>query len=307
MPRWPVSHQDGIYQVADRDGLLYPITQLGEPVRTLAPGWYPVGLQTGLPPFHLLELRNDADGGQDAVWYLTEELEFVTHTAAHFSKEQIELAVDRISPLLRDIYDHGICAERPTVAPSSHAFDGVGAYAVRELIGVVAGTALPPPEMVQVDRLDLPGGQAAAGLKMSAGLIRHALDFAVPETPQDGARLASPFDASLLAAQDVYAPGGGALSQVYRFHDQAASAALYLLVWRDNRPALYIPTMNTIFSDAAGLSGADVVTALLCAYATRTARALSAPAEAEPQDAPAGAHVPPPSNWWRRMFGRRQG
>ncbi len=303
MPRWPVSHQDGIYQVADRDGLLYPITRMGEPVRELLPGWYPTGLQTGLPPFHLLELRNDTLGGEDAVWYLTEELEFITHTVAHFGKEQIDLVVEQMSPLLRDIYEQGICAERSAVAASSHAFDGINGYGIRELVSVVVETALSPPEVVQADHLEQAVARStSAGLGLSAGLVRHSLDITLPETPRGSVRLASPFDASLLAAQEAYAPDGGVLTQVYRFHDPAAPAALYLLGWHDTRPALYIPAVNTIFTYEDGLSGADVMTTLLCHQAMRSAFEAPAPSSPEPP-AKAGEHASPSTTWWKRVFG----
>ena len=314
MPRWPVSHQDGIYQVTDRDGLLYPIIIGGQPASRMDPGWYPVGLQTGLPPFQLLELRND-ESGRDGIWYLNEELVVLTHTAANFTEAQAGEVTASLSPLLRDIYDQSICAPEPATAASSDVFAGINPYGLRELIGVVVQTALSPPDIVAAERLQsVSAHYSAAGLQLSSSLLRHSLDLSLPETPHAGLMLASPFDASLLAVQEAVAPDDGVLRQAYRFYDAGAGVALYLLAGEALR-ALYIPAMNTIFTDHTGVSGAQVMTALLTAYASGAVRPLPAAAAPEPRsepgnwpalptdDAVAGTPTPAPANWWKRMFG----
>ncbi|WP_428391093.1 hypothetical protein [Lichenicoccus sp.] len=321
MPCWPVSYRDGIYQVTDDDGIMRPITMGGAPVSTLQPGWSPVGLQTGLPPFYLLELRHDS--GQDAVWYLTDQLAFITHTTIHFGQARTDEAVAHLLPLLRDIYDTTLCAERPAVAASSHRFEGINAFMLRELIDLVVETALSPPDVVMADRLGAVSDTYAAGdQQLSAGLIRHSLDVALPESatspPHEATlRLASPFDAGLLDAQEYFSLGGKAVARFWRFFDTAAATPLYLLVGDDGAPALYIPTMNTIFASRHEISGAEAMTTLFTTYASHTDRELAAPlaapawpqpmpaspARAEPKPAPPTA---PPANWWKRLFGLGQ-
>ncbi len=311
MPGWPVLHQDGIYQVADRDGILYPITQGGRPVSSLQPGWYPVGLQSGLSPFHLLELHNDAEGGQDAVWYLTDELDFITHSCRHFSAAQSDQLASRLTPLLHDIYDQSLCAARPAVAASSHSFDGINPSFVREMIGLVVERAMSPPDIVLADRLEATSTHySAAGRQLSSGLIRHSLDVA-PAADTGAAMLASPFDAALLAVQESFEPGGDGLARAQRFHDAVADAALYLLTPSDGAPALYVPAMHTIFATQDILSGAQALIALFGYYASHTDRASAAALpEIVPAAMPAlpeeGGHTAPPTHWWRRMFGLRQ-
>ena len=320
MPVWPVSYRDGIYQVTDGDGVMRPITMGGAPVSTLQPGWSPVGLQTGLPPFHLLELRHDS--GQDAVWYLTDELAFITHTTVHFGQARTDEAVARLLPLLRDIYDTTLCAERPAIAASSHRFDGINPFVLRELIGLVVETALSPPDMVMADRLGaVSDTYAAGGHQLSAGLIRHSLDGALPDSATSPSReatlrLASPFDADLLEAQEYFALGGDAVARIWRFYDTPAATPLYLLVGGDGAPSLYIPTMNTIFASRHEISGAEAMTTLFTTYASHTDRVMAAPlvapqwphpAPVEPEAEPRPAPPPtPPANWWKRLFGLGQ-
>jgi len=377
LPCWPVSHRDGIYQVTDSEGVLYPITLGRRPVADFNPGWRPVGLQTGLPPFHLLELRNEDQPDPDAVWYLSEELDYLVNTPRQFSPEQTASLVSGLSPLLRDIYERTLCAAQPEVAPSSHAFDGINPRFVRELIGFVVGAALTPPEVVAAHRLD--GASAhymANGVRLSASLLRHCLDVALPEPARDALEhgqldhallergkssftsrlgsqsdsnqtdaaltVASPFDATLLFAQEHFASGDGAGMQAYRFRDPVGHLTFYLLFQPQGGKALYIPVINTAFTTQDGLSGAEVMTALLSHYATHTDRAVpaEAPAPAAPEEpaapamdaasperpAPGPPHdaapspgireAPvqdrpeprptaevPPANWWKRLFG----
>ncbi len=307
-----------MYQVTDRDGILYPITMGGTPVRDLQPGWYPLGLHTGLPPFHLLELRNDSGSGADGVWYLTDELEFITHAARHFGKDHADLLVAQLSPLLHDIFEQSLCAAEPQAAPSSQSFDGINPAFVRELIGLVVERALSPPDVVMADRLAGVSDQyAAGGLKLSAGLIRHSLDVTLPDAQQPGLSLASPFDAGLLATQQQFAPGGELWSQCYRFRDQTAAVTLYLATRLDGGPALYVPAMNTIFTNRDGVSGAELMTTLFAYYASHAERpapasdpvqAAAAPGpEMPPEPPPAAAESEQrpqePPNWWKRVFG----
>ena len=340
MPCWPVSYQDGMYQVIDSDGILYPITMRRTPLRELNPGWFPVGLQTSLMPFHLLELR--ADGRPDAVWYLNEELDFVANTPAHFTAEHTAQVVANLSPLLREIYDQTLCAPAPAVAESTHTFDGINPLFVRELIGFVVEAALSPPDVVAAQRLDsVSAHYTANGVRLSASLLRHCLDVTAPATPDEAhgsLSIASPFDATLLFAQEHFIPGDEALAEAWRFRDPVG-LTFYLLFRQDGTPALYIPAMNTVFAMQDGLSGAQVMTALLSHYASHTDRqvpaapadapadetiapqadaaphALSgelAEAEAEPVHATTHADEDPaeqrpegepPTNWWKRLFG----
>ncbi len=302
MPCWPVSYQDGMYQVTDSDGILYPITMRRMPLRELNPGWSPVGLQTSLMPFHLLELR--ADGYPDAVWYLNEELDFVANTPAHFTSEQTGLVVANLSPLLREIYDQTLCAPAPAVAESTHTFDGINPLFVRELIGFVVQAALSPPDVVAAQRLDgVSAHYTANGVRLSASLLRHCLDVTAPaRIPPDQAHgslsIASPFDASLLFAQEHFVPADEALAQAWRFRDPVG-LTFYLLFQQDGTPALYIPVMNTVFAMQDGLSGDQVMTALLSHYASHTDRVVpNAPADetTEAPQADAAPHAPSPSS-----------
>ena len=322
MPCWPVSHRDGRYQVTDTDGILYPITMGRHPVEVLQPGWYPKGLQTGLRPFHLLELRNDEAGGLDAVWYLSEELDFVNNDARRFTPEQTGQLVSGLSPLLRDLHDQTLCAPSPAVPPSSHAFDGINPVFVRDLIGLVVETALSPPELVAADRLErVSSHYMAGGVRLSASLLRHCLDVALPasaaeqggEAPPRPApepfRVASPVDASLLEAHEHVAPADGPIRHAYRFFDPGSELAFYLLFPQDGTPALYIPAMNAVFTTQQGLTGTQVMTILMSHYASHTDRAVPPQAALpgpEPVPAPATADRPaevPQARWWTRLFG----
>ena len=347
LPCWPVSYQDGVYQVTDSDGILYPITLGRRPLTDFNAGWHPVGLQTSLQPFHLLELRHDDH--HDAVWYLNEELEYVASSPLQFTPEQTTLVVSNLSPLLRDVYDQTLCAPAPAVAESTHTFDGINPQFVRELIGFVVEAGLSPPDVVAAQHLDsVSAHYAANGVRLSASLLRHSLDVTAPgpadPDPRHGAfSAASPFDATLLFAQEQFVPEGGALAQACRFRDPVGQLTFYLLFQPDGAPALYIPVMNTVFATRDGLSGAVVMTALLSHYACHTDRVVqaalpdaAAPPEKAAADAPpveplpappvtaAGddgdanlvrddpARHPPspespvetrPANWWKRLFG----
>ena len=332
MPCWPVSHRDGKYQVTDTDGILYPITMGRNPVEVLQPGWYPVGLQTGLRPFHLLELRNDAGAGLDAVWYLSEELDFVSHDARRFTPEQAAQLVSSLSPLLRDLHDQTLCAPRPVVAESSHAFDGINPAFVRDLIGLIVETALSAPELVAADRLErISSHYMANGVRLSASLLRHCLDVTIPGSVEDAPpetpapppspfRAASPVDASLLEAHEHVVLPDGPIRHAYRFFDPGGELAFYLLFPREGAPALYVPAMNAVFITEQGLTGAQVMTILMSHYASHTDRVVQP--QAEPQAGPpaampapepfTAASTPPgpvepagmpPANWWTRLFG----
>lgn len=278
MPCWPVSHRDGIYQVTDVDGIHYPITLGRRPVERFNPGWYPVGLQTGLRPFHLLELRNDDGPDRDAVWYLSDELDFVSNAARHFNPDQVALVVGSLSPLLRDIFDQTLCAPSPDIADSTHAFDGINPLFVRELVGIVVETALSPPDTVAVQQLgELSSHYMAGSVRLSASLLRHCLDIEMPGAAEEGLAVASPFDATLVKAQEHFAPGGEALARAYRFYDPTGEAAFYVLFGNNGAPALYVPAMNTVFAAQEGLSGAEAMTALLSYYASHTDRDVRVP------------------------------
>ncbi len=324
MPCWPVSHRDGKYQVTDTDGILYPITMGRNPVEVLQPGWYPVGLQTGLRPFHLLELRNDEGSGLDAVWYLSEELDFVNNDARRFTPEQTSQLASGLSPLLRDLHDQTLCAPRPAVAPSSHAFDGINPVFVRDLIGVVVETALSPPELVAADRLErISSHYMAGGVRLSASLLRHCLDVtppasrpvprpdsaAAPEPASEPFRAASPVDATLLDAHEHVVPADGPIRHAYRFFDPGGGLAFYLLFPHEGAACLYIPAMNAVFTTQQGLTGAQVMTILMSHYASHTDRAVRPPeALAEPEQVAAASAAERPAeaphaNWWTRLFG----
>lgn len=268
-----------MYQVTDSDGISYPITLDRRPVEVFNPGWHALGLQTGLPPFHLLELHHDGPPELDAVWYLSDELDFVANTPQHFNQGQAAEVVSGISPLLRDIYDETLCAPQPDVAASSRAFDGINPIFVREMIGFVVDTSLSPPDVVMAQRLEgVSAHYTADGTRLSTSLLRHSLDVAIPQPGPDAnanlLMLASPFDATLLAAQERFELGAGSISQVYRFRDPAGQMTLYLLFQQDGSPALYVPVMNTVFAARDGLSGAEVMTTLLSYYACHTGRVV---------------------------------
>ena len=314
MPCWPVSHRDGKYQVTDTDGISYPITMGREAVETLQPGWFPLGLQTGLRPFHLLELRHD-EAGLDAVWYLSEDLDFLNNDAKRFTDEQTAQLASGLSPLLRDLHDQTLCGPSPVVAPSSHAFDGINPVFVRDLIGLVVETALSAPELVAADRLEaISSHYMAGGVRLSASLLRHCLDVTLPASeavPEPASfRVASPVDASLLDAHEHLVPADGPIRHAYRFFDPGGELAFYLLFPPGDAAALYIPAMNTVFANQPGLTGAQVMTVLMSHYASHTDRAVrprAAPPEPE-QGATASAVAERPTEapharWWTRLFG----
>ena len=275
MPCWPVSYRDGTYQVTDGDGTLYPITMARLPVEVFNSGWYATGLQTGLPPFYLLELRSDGPPEEEAVWYLSDELDFVANAPRHFNQGQAAKVVAGLSPLLRDIHGETLCAPQPAVAASSHAFDGINQTFAREMIGFVVETALSPPDVVMAQQLEsVSAHYTADGTRLSASLLRHSLDVAAPGQSGNPVMLASPFDATLLDVQEHFQPGAGPISQVFRFRDPVGQMTLYLLFQQDGASALYVPAMNTVFAAREGLSGIEVMTTLLSHYACHTERAV---------------------------------
>jgi len=100
VPRQPVVARDGSYYVTDVEGHEHPITMFNLPISTLQEGWNPIGLQTGLPPFYILELHNENAKQPDTVWFLAENLDFVGNGPRTFCPDRIRIVVDALAPVV---------------------------------------------------------------------------------------------------------------------------------------------------------------------------------------------------------------
>ncbi len=310
MPKWPVSFIDGSIQVADADGTHYPIFMQGAPVTMFSPGWAAISLQTGLAPFHVLELRHEA--GHEAYWMLDTALEYRANAVAHLAETDRQLYLGHVEPLVRNLFEEAVLAPHAAIPAAAHEFDGFLDGSVADLIRLAAANAIGTPDVVSVRVLaDLGGGYTRGGVKLPTGWIEPALRAAM----SPGA-----------AGVTVPAPGGGTLASqetlalhghaAYRYHDRASGLVFYLLAGADPLDRhLYVPQANAVFTvgDVDAAVAHDPLGLLLLYYATHTDRAVMLPeaealhpvqapmavAEAEPAAAAAMPTVmpAPPTEW----------
>ena len=287
MPIWPVSFVDGSAQVADADGALYPILMSGHPVTGFNPGWKARGLQTGLPPYHVLELEHEA--AHTAYWMLDAGLEFVSNAASLLKGAQRDLYLQHVEPLVRNLFDEAVKAPHAAVPSAAHAFEGFLEHNVRDLIGTVVGTVPGRPDVVSATSLNEPGTTYAHG-GISLTLAWAAQTLQTEIVSPDSLTVRSP------------ASGGATVSQerlelphhiAYRFLERETGLVFYLLV--GTAPGdrhLYVPAASVVFNTGPAYAGHDPLTTLLIYYATHTNRAVMLP-EAEGLE-PGLVHVVPP-------------
>jgi len=309
---WPVIHHDGTFRATDERGQPRPITMGGEPVRGLNPGWSPLGLQTGLAPIHLLELRHEDPGEPDAVWYLGEgageRLEFLANHPARLPPEASERIISRLLPLLRDIHEITLCGPRPDAAPTAGQFRGINPAFVSELVAHVAGQALTPPDCVSIARFSgLSDHYMTDGLRLSLPVLDILLaplpvvsGMSIPEVP-------SPLGGGPLRAQESraltdLAPGD---LVAHRFFDRRAGLSFYLLVAAAGTPraVLFIPALNLAFARDEPPHGRALLAGLLAQEARRaTTGAAQAGTAGPPRSAPLPP-MPPARRRWKILSG----
>ncbi len=270
MPIWPVSFIDGIFQVADADGAHYPITMQGNGVPHFNPGWSPRGLQTGLAPFHILEL--DHVSGASAFWLLDNGLDFRGNAIAHLRAEDRVRYFTHVEPLVQSLFDESVKAPNSAIPAAAHEFDGFLPASVHELLVEATDRAVGRPDTVFLDRLDELGGFGRDGIGLSPSWIANALRPA--EATQERLDL----------------PGHGAL----RHFDRGLGIAYYVLEGADASDRhLYVPAVRAVFTRSApGPDTLVLLTQLIVWYAIHTDRAVMLP-EADGLE-PGLVHVVPP-------------
>ena len=287
MPIWPVSFVDGSVQVADADGAFYPILMGGEPVRGFNPGWKPRGLQTGLPPYHVLELEHEQ--APSAYWMLDAGLEFVSNAASLLTGPLLETYLQHVEPLVRNLFDEAVKAPHAAVPAAAHAFDGFLENNVRDLIGAVVPTVPGRPDVVSVSAMDELGAPyARAGITFTSAWVSQTLQSEIVSPSSLTVR--SPSSAGALVSQERLALPYHA---AFRFLDRETGLVFYLLVGQapDDRH-LYVPAASVVFNTGPAHAGYDPLTMLLIYYATHIKRAVMLP-EAEGLE-PGLVHVVPP-------------
>lgn len=312
MPIWPVSIVDGSAQVADADGALYPITMSGSPVPAFNAGWSARGLQTGLAPFHVLELQHE--GGQVAYWMLDTALDFRGNAVATLSGGDRELFFAQAERLVRNLFDDAVSAPHAAVPAAAHEFDGFLPSTVRELIGETIDRVIGRPDAVSLSTLDgLSTSYAGNGVALPTAWLAQALQAPITAGI---ARLSVPPTLSVPAHDD----GPALMSQEtleleghtgFRFLDRASGLVFYVLVGADDADRhLYVPSAKAAFTRSPAAAAHDPLLLLMVYYATHVGRAVMLPeadglepglvhAAAPPQtglDEPAAAApVPPPA------------
>ncbi len=276
MPIWPVSFIDGIFQVADADGAHYPITMQGNAVPHFNPGWSPRGLQTGLAPFHILEL--DHDSGASAFWLLDNGLDFRGNAVVHMRAEDRVRFFAHVEPLVRSLFDESVKAPHSGIPAAAHEFDGFLPASVYELLVEAVDRAVGRPDLVSLDRLDELGGYGRDGVSLSPSWIAQAMRPAMHQAS---------------ATERLDLPGHTALRQF----DRGLGIACYLLEGADASDRhLYVPAVGAMFTRSVPGPDTLVLLAQLIAwYATHADRAVMLP-EADGLE-PGLAHaVPPPQH-----------
>jgi hypothetical protein len=270
VPIWPVSFVDGIYQVADADGAHYPITMQGNSVSRFNPGWTPRGLQTGLAPFHILELVHEAGGS--TFWLLDGGLDFRGNAVVHLRAEDRVLFFAHVEPLVRSLFDESVKAPHSGIPAAAHEFDGFLAESTYELIIEAIDRTVGRPDLVLFAKLDELGAYAHHGVTLSPAWIAQALRSTAPS--QETLDL---------------------LGQTVRRHFDPSVGVVYYIVEGDDADDryVYVPAAATVFARTASKKDTlRLLTQLTVWYATHTDRAVMLP-EAEGLE-PGLVHVVPP-------------
>ena len=297
MPIWPVSIVDGSAQVADADGALYPITMAGNPVNSFNPGWSPRGLQTGLSPFHILELQHV--DGHNAYWMLDTALDFRGNAVANLSGGDRTLYFAHLELLVRNLFDDAVSAQHAAVPAAAHEFDGFLPITVRELLGEAVDQAIGRPDVVSLSSLDgVSGSYTGAAITLSTAWIGQALRAPITAGI---ARLSVPPSLSVAAQAD----GPALMSQEtleldghtgFRFLDRPAGLVFYVLVGADDADRhLYVPAAKAVFTRGPAEAAHDPLLLLLVYYATHLGRAVMLPEAEGLEPGLVHAAVPPQS------------
>lgn len=257
MPIWQVSHTDGIYQVADADGALYPLTMNDLPISQFNEGWTPRGLQTGVPPLHVLELEHVS--GASAVWLHDETLNYRANAVHGLPAPEKTLFFETMEPVARSLYEECVQAPYASIPAVAHRFEGLLPGTVAELLGEAIMRAVPRPDAVQLAALaELDAGYGSGATALSAGWIQTALAAN-----------------SNQAQESIDLPG----HRCQRHLDAATGRVFYLLQAEgDQDRPLYVPSAGVVFSGAADRFDAHgMVRQLICYYAANTDRVVSLP------------------------------
>lgn len=264
MPIWPVSFVDGSIQVADADGAFYPIMMQGNAVTEFNPGWTARGLQTGLPPFHVLELEHD-DGGS-TYWLLDSALEYRGNAVVHLREEDRRLYSGHVEPLVRTLYHDAVLASHATIPAAVHEFDGFLDNTVAELIGLPIQSAIGRPDMVSTASLaQLGSSYNRNGISLSTSWIDAVLraplfgNGAAPSVP-------APADDVPMTVQDTLELPRHA---GFRYLEHATGLVFYLLVGEgENDRHLYVPAAGVVFTVGVIEAAHDPLSLLMVHYAT---------------------------------------
>lgn len=254
MPIWPVSFVDGVFQVADADGLHYPLTMQHVGIAQFNPGWEPRGLQTGLPPLHVLELVHTS--GLEAVWFMDELLDYRGNGLVHLSGDDRAKFFAAVEPMAREIFEQAVRSRHDAVPAAAHNFDGFLPSSVRELLSEAVSRVIPKPELVRPGALRDVGAYGRDGITLSASRVEELLREPVP------------------------AEGAGVLDlgrhRALRRFDEGSGATTYLLQGADAADRrLYVPAAGVVFGE--GDAGDDPVLPLVLFYATHLDRAVPLP------------------------------
>ncbi|MBE7210580.1 MAG: hypothetical protein INR65_06135 [Gluconacetobacter diazotrophicus] len=279
MPIWPVSFVDGVYQVADADGVNYPLTMERVPLTSFNPGWEPRGLHTGLPPFHVLELQH-AEAGETAIWLLDSMLNYCANAVLglHAPEQAEYFAV--LEPLTREIFEQSVRSRHAAVPAAAHHFADFLPRSTRALLADPVARAIPRPEVVRPDAFRDLGSYTRDGVTLTAEFVDEAMARTVPDAGSSGA---AP------GAAEVLDLGG---HRALRRFDERAGVTSYLL--QGSTPEdrhLYVPAAGVVFSEADHVP--EAVLPLVLWYATHTDRAVALP---EMEELGLGIVEPPPGH-----------
>jgi hypothetical protein len=257
VPIWQVSHTDGIYQVADADGALYPLTMNDLPISQFNEGWTPRGLQTGVPPLHVLELEHVS--GASAVWLHDETLNYRANAVHGLPAPEKTLFFETMEPVARSLYEECVLAPHASIPAVAHRFEGLLPGTVAELLGEAIMRAVPRPDGVQLAALaELDAGYGNGATALSAGWIQTALAAGRDQ-----------------AQESIDLPGHRC-----QRHLDAATGRVFYRLEADGDPdrPLYVPSASVVFSAAPDRFDAyGLVRQLICYYAANTDRVVSLP------------------------------
>lgn len=287
MPIWPVSFVDGSYQVADADGALYPLTMQGNPVTSFNPGWSIRGLQTGLAPFHILELEHEE--GLKTFWLLDAALDYRANAVVHLQAADRALFDGHLDMLVRNLFNDAVKAPHAAIPAAAHEFDGFLPESVIELIRHSVFSVMGKPEVVAADALATSGSSYGSGeMTVPVTWLGEVL-----RTPIAGGTtrpsIPAPQGSSIIAQERLDLPGHAC----FRFLDPASGQVAYLLVGEGEADRhLFLPNAGVVFTIGPVDGGHDPLLLLMVYYATHTDRAVMLP-EMEGLE-PGLVHATPP-------------